>query len=129
MIDLARRHEAEQRPGGLRRRALLALAARLIRPVGRAVLAPAAVGALARDQPVDRATDHRRLLVDARGVERAQRRPRAVDIIGAPAAEPGAVLLLLAPQISNAGGERLVLEAELRQETHAAGRHVGGRRI
>src|SRR6185312_12190685 len=109
--------------------ALLALAARLVRPVGCAVLAPAAIGALARDEPVDGAADDRRLLVDARGVERAQRRPGAVDVVGPPAAEPGAVHLLLAAEIGDPGGERLVLETELRQEADAPRRHVGGRRI
>src|SRR5258708_21905733 len=105
-VDLARCHQPEQRPGGLRRRADLASAARRVRLIGIAVLAPAAIFALFRDQPGDGAAHVRPLHVDAGGVVGAQHRPGAVDVIRAPAAEPGTVrLLLTAPKI-DAGDDR-----------------------
>src|SRR5262249_6030944 len=51
MVDLPCRHEAEQRPGRLRRRARRSLVAAVIELVARAILAPAAVGILDLDEP------------------------------------------------------------------------------
>ena len=53
MVDLAGRHQAEQRPGGLRGRAGRRLVAAVVELVAVAVLAPAAVGFWIDDQPVD----------------------------------------------------------------------------
>ena len=66
------------------------------------------------------------------GVERAQRGPRAVDVVHAPAAVPAAVLLLLFHEIGDAALHDLAGvagRAELRQHGDAARRHVGRRRI
>ena len=70
-----------------------------LRPVAAAALAPAAIRLLARLQPLDGLAHVGLRHVLAGGVQRAQHRPGAVDVVGAPAAEPGAVGFLLAPQI------------------------------
>src|SRR5207244_2315799 len=65
------------------------------------------------------------------GGQRRQYRPGAVDVIGAPAAEPAAVRLLLAPQIIEALREARMIGrcAGLGQHSDAAGADIGGWRI
>ena len=60
-----------------------------------------------------------------------QHSARAVDVIHAPAAEPGAARLLLAPEIIEGADHRRVLarEPKLRERLDDMGRHVSGRRI
>src|SRR5580693_3111808 len=65
MIDLARGHQAEHRPGGLRRGRRRALIAVVIEFVACAILAPAAVFVLYSDQPIHRAAHFRRGMIDA----------------------------------------------------------------
>src|SRR5262245_51155424 len=106
-LDLAGRHQPENGPGRLRsggHRGGVALA----RPVGCASLAPPAIGTLPGDQPVDGPSDPWRLHVLAGGIEGAQGRPGAIDIIGAPAAEPRAVRFLLGLQEIDAASDRRV---------------------
>src|SRR3546814_15547355 len=67
-------HQAEQRPGGLRGGRGLGFAAPF-RPVGGAVLAPAAVGLLAALQPGHRLAYVGRRGILAAGVAGAARRP------------------------------------------------------
>ena len=131
MVDLACRHQPEKRPGGLRGVGGSGLIAAVVELVARAVLAPAAVCVLDRDQPVGGLAHARPRAVEARGAERAQCRPCAVDVVHAPAAEPAAVRHLLALEIVETGahdGTRRRL-AELGQHADAAGADVGGRRI
>ena len=105
--------------------------AAVVELVAGAVLAPAAILVLDRDQPVGGLGDTRPRAVEAGGAERAERRPRAVDVVHAPAAEPAAVRHLLALEIVDAGahdGTRRRL-AELGQHADAAGADIRGRRI
>src|SRR5262249_40747573 len=104
-VDFARRHQSKHGPGGLRRRALLGRTL-AIAPIRRPVFTPAAVRLLERLEPGHGAADMRRLGAVAEGVERAQHRPRAIDVVGAPAPEPGSVRLLLAKQEVNTGSHR-----------------------
>ena len=102
MIDFAGRHQAEQRPGRLRRRARRRLVTRVVELVARAVLAPAAVGVLDRFSQATALLQRRIGMIDPGGVERAEHRPGAVDVIDAPAAEPAAVRFLLFQQVIDA---------------------------
>src|SRR6267142_438883 len=104
---------------------------RLVGPVGGAVLAPAAIVTLMREQPVDGAADLRLGGIDAGGVEAAERRPCAVDVVGAPAAEPAAFRLLLVAQEGETALHALMVLviAELRQHAEAARGDVRGRRV
>ena len=64
--------------------------------------------------------------------ERAQRRPGAVDVVGAPAPEPGAVRLLLAQEIVEPARERgrsSLIGPSCASSRDAARRDIGGRRI
>src|ERR1019366_1665144 len=100
---LSRREQREQRPcrmigctGGLGRGARIAVVA----------LTPPAVGVLTALEPID-SLAHRRILPAEAGLsQRRQRRPRAVDIVGAPATEPRAIALLFGPQIGDRAGQR-----------------------
>src|SRR5271166_5574847 len=96
MICFAGSHQPKQRPRGLRRRTRRLFVTLVIELVARTVLAPAAILILDRDEPIHLAPCIGRCGIDARCVEGAERGPRSVDIIHAPAAEPAAVLLLLA---------------------------------
>src|SRR6478736_9689565 len=91
-------HVGKERPGGLRRgRELRAATPRRI-GVGADVLAEAAALLLDGVEPGDGAT-HRGVVVrDTDGFETGQRGAGAVDVVHAPAAVPGAVLLLLRQQ-------------------------------
>ena len=71
-------------------------------------------------------------MIDAGGVERAQHRPGAVDVVHAPAAVPAALGKLGAAQIVDAARHRRAAcrrLAELRQHRQAARGDVLGRRI
>ena len=71
-------------------------------------------------------------MIDAGGIERAQHRPGAVDVVHAPAAVPAAVGELRAAQIVDAARHRRAARgrlAELRQHRQAARGDVLGRRI
>src|ERR1039458_4102224 len=99
MTGRARRYQADQRPGGLRGGARSALVTVVGELIAAAILAPAAVGILDGDEPVDRLAHDRRSGVESGDVEAAQHRPRAVDVIHAPAAVPTAVCELGAAKI------------------------------
>src|SRR5271165_342051 len=99
MIDLPRRHQSEQSPGRLRRRARRLLIAAVIELVARAILAPAAVRVLYPQEPSDRLAEFGGGVVETDGIERAQDGPGAVDVIHAPAAEPAPIRHLRAAQV------------------------------
>src|SRR5215813_11669369 len=65
MVDLAGGHQAEQRPGRLRRRARGGFIAAVIELVARPVFAPAAVGILDLGEPRDRLAEFGRALATA----------------------------------------------------------------
>src|SRR5690349_15827896 len=96
-----------------------------------AAFTPAAVGVLYRHEPVDGAPDARRAEIDARGIHRAQHRPRAVDVIHAPASVPASVALLrtLQERETSLDGTAVFRLAELREHADAPCRDVGRRRI
>ena len=100
-------------------------------PIGRAIFAPASVGALNVFQPVDSAADVTPLHIFTDGVKGAQSRPRPVDVIVAPAPEPGAFVFLNAAQIlqpSRHAGVGFVV-SQLRQHADTPGADIGGRWI
>src|SRR5262245_63655156 len=109
MIDFAGGHQAEQRPGGLRRGARRRRVAAIIELVARAVLAPAAVAVLDPGEPSPRLAKLGRGMIDAGDVERAQHRPGAVDVVHAPAAVPAALGVLGAAQVIERAPNRLAL--------------------
>src|SRR5438445_718087 len=82
--------EPEERPGGLRRRALALPGERLVVVRGDR-LAPAAVRVLVRRQPLDRAPHPGRAHVLPDPLEAGERTPRPVAEVDAPAAPPAAV--------------------------------------
>src|ERR1019366_10676236 len=86
MLGLARRHQAEDGPGGWAGRGFF-VAAGWGMPISFLVFAPAAVVALHGDQPVGGSTYRGVVVTEANRVQRAQHRPGAVNVVGAPAAE------------------------------------------
>ncbi len=132
MPDLARCHQSKQGPCRLRGGGGGTLKSPVVEPVAGGILAPAAVLVLDRNQPVHRLADRRVLVVDARGIERAQHRPGAVDVVQPPAAIPRSLRKLGPAQIVDPGRDRLAAMsglAELGQHRDAAGGDVLGRRI
>ena len=131
MRDLAGRHQRNQGPGSLRGSAVRRLAARPFRPIAFAGFAPAAIGPLVRQQPGDRAADLRRFRIDPDRIERGQHRPGAINVIGAPAAEPAAIRLLLAAQEGEDRRDCRMIgrQTALRQKAEATGADIGGRRV
>src|SRR5258708_19090320 len=129
-VDLSSRHQAEQRPRRLRWRARLALAAP-VRPIRGTILAPAVVGVLAPDQIVDRPAHRGRCRINPCDVQRAQHRPRPINVIGAPTPEPRSVWLLLLEEVGQTALGRLASarSLELRQHDDAARTHVCGGRV
>src|ERR1700761_9138593 len=101
-VPLPCRQQGQQGPGGLRSggRALRRPGGRVV--VGAQVLSPAAVVVLHRFEPGDRLADLRLTRLDAGGDQRGHRRAGAVQGVGAPAAEPGAVRLLVLQQPDDA---------------------------
>src|SRR3954453_19048060 len=106
MIDRAGRHQAEQGPRGLRGRARRRLIAPVAELVALPAFAPAAVGVLNGREPLDRPPHRRRRRIDPGRVERAERRPGAVDVVHAPAAEPTALRLLFGEKAFDAARQR-----------------------
>src|SRR5215212_7799288 len=88
MIGFAGRHEAEKRPSRLRGGARRRLVAGVVEAIALAAFAPAAIRVLDGNEPGGGAAHRREMRADSSGVKRAQRRPRAVDVVHAPAAEP-----------------------------------------
>ena len=131
MVHFSGRHQTQQRPGRLRRVGRRRLVAAIVELVAGAVLSPAAVRVLDGDQPVGRLAHARIGRVEAGRVQRAQRRPRAIDIVDAPAAEPAAVRHLLASEIIQPGahGGTLHRVAKLGHHADAAGADIGRRRV
>src|SRR5260221_181749 len=132
MPDLARRHQSKQGPCRLRGGGGGALESLVVEPVTGGILAPATVRVLDRQQPLDRLADRGVLLVHPCGVERAQHRPGAVDIVQPPAAVPRPLRKLGPAQICDRGRQRLAVLAgrtELSQHRAAAGGDVFGRRV
>ena len=82
------------------------------------VFAPAAVVTLGGQQEGHGALDAGGVRRDGGGVERAEDGPGAVDVVGAPAAEPGAVGLLFVLQPGDGAGDWGAVEwlANLGQE-------------
>src|SRR5437763_9440536 len=101
MIELAGRHEAEQRPGALRGGARCLFVSVVVELIARSVLAPAAVLVLDSHEPIHRFAEFFGSPIDAGGIERTEHRPGAVDVIHSPAAEPAAVFELSAAQITD----------------------------
>ena len=98
-------------------------------PVRAQVLAPAAVGVLVGLEPGDRPADRRVLGGQARSGERRHDRPRAVDVIGTPAPEPGAVVLLCREQPLHAPGDHRLRAPELGEHLDDVRGHVRARRV
>src|SRR5580692_10588351 len=104
---LARREQRQQRPRGLRGGGRAPTGPVLGVVVGAHVLAPAAVLVLVLLEPGDGPADLRLARLDARRDQRGNDRAGAVEVVGAPAAEPGPVFLLVLEQpddASPAGG-------------------------
>ena len=78
--------------------------------VGADVLAEAAALLLDRVEPGDGAAHRRMLVRDAACRERGQRGAGAVEVVDAPAAEPGAVVLLLGEQPAEAALDGVVVD-------------------
>src|SRR3954463_7018116 len=95
----ARRHQREHSPGGLKRGARGSLAGTLRTEVAVVALTPATVCTLHELQPAYRAQHTRMRARHTGGFQRDERRPGAVDVVGAPSPEPGAARLLLLQKI------------------------------
>src|SRR3989475_4138214 len=122
--------ESEQGPGGLAWRRLAGAGERVV-VVALAGLSPAAVLVLVALQPTDRAVDVFVTGVLADGGETAQHRPRAVDVVHAPAPVPRTVVaLLVTEELDRAlGGLEILAVAERAQQLEPAAGQVLGRRI
>src|SRR5262249_39735468 len=101
------RHQPQHRPCRLGCAAPGSLVARIVQPVAGAVLSPAAIGVLDRNEPVDGLANLCSLWLDPDRIQAAEHRPGAVDIIDTPAPIPAAVLLLRAPQIIEGSSDGL----------------------
>src|SRR3954469_25607189 len=88
MPDIARRHQSKQGPCRLRGGRGRPLISLIVESVACGILAPAAVAVLDGNQPVRGLAHHRLAMVDSGGIEPAQPRPGAVNVIQAPAAVP-----------------------------------------
>src|SRR5436309_4535591 len=122
--------ETKERPRGLTRNRL-AHAGELVVVVALAGLAPAAVAVLMALEPAHRALDVLVPGVHADRREPAQHRPRAVDVVHAPAAVPRPVVSLrVAQEIDRApGGLEVLPIAERAQELEPATGQVFRRRV
>src|SRR5205807_6763645 len=75
------------------------------------------------DQPLYRPAEYRRIAINARGVEGAQHRPGAVDVVHAPAAVPASFRVLVALKPFNRAPHRregFRPLTELRSEEHTS---------
>src|SRR5262245_32392482 len=102
--------QREQRPRRLRRGGLAA-SGQLGTLVALARLPPTAIGVLAPLQPANRALNVLLAEVFADGAQAAHHRPRPIDIVDAPATEPGAVVALPGFQEVERAGGRLEVSA------------------
>src|SRR5208337_1924300 len=92
--EIPARHQPNYRPGGLRSGAYAhALLVHIL--VGADGFAPSAVGILHHAQPLDCLLHHGIVTVEANGFQSAQHAHGAVNVVDAPASEPGTVGLLL----------------------------------
>src|SRR5829696_6800275 len=91
MVRLARSHEAEQRPCGLRCRARRWLIPAVIEPVALPALAPPAVGVLDGQQEIDAPAHLARPRVYTGSAQGTQRRPCTVNVVHAPPSVPAPV--------------------------------------
>ena len=92
----------------------------------RADVAPTAVFVLNRDQPIGRARNGGIIRRQSNAVQPGERRPSAINVIYAPAAEPASVLFLLGFQACDGG---VVLLAQLSEHAEAARADIGGQRV
>src|ERR1700694_1027789 len=100
MLGVTGELQRVQRPCGLRRRAHADTGKRFVL-IGMAALAPAAIGVLPLQYPFSSASHHA-----APGVQRSKRAhhtPRAIDVVDAPAPEPGTPRTLLASEVRQSG--------------------------
>src|SRR3984885_7283602 len=99
MVAAMNRHQPEQGPGGLRCSTRRGLVAAITEFIAGSILAPSAVGILNADQPVGAGPYRGGVRLKAGGIEGAQYRPGAIDIVHAPAAVPAPVSELGIAQI------------------------------
>src|ERR1700686_2977965 len=109
MPNLACRHQSKQGPCRFRCGGGGTLIPPVVEPVTPGVLAPAAVRVLDRDQPIHGLAYGRVLMVEARGVERPQRRPGDVDVVYPPTTVPRSLRKLGAAKIGDAVSYRLAV--------------------
>src|SRR5205823_1463616 len=107
MPDLARCHQTKQGPCRLRSCGGGSFVSAVVEPIASSVLAPAAVLILGREQPRRRLANHGILVIDTCGIERAQGRPGAVNVVEAPPAVPRSLGELGATQIGDPVRQRL----------------------
>src|ERR1043166_4271478 len=88
MLDFTCRHQPKQGPCRLRGRGGRPFISVVVESIARRILTPATVRILDRKQPFSGFPNHWILMVDAGGIERAQYRPGAVDVIQPPATVP-----------------------------------------
>src|SRR5215813_4757341 len=106
--------------------------AAIVQLVARAVFAPAPVRILNGDEPVCSLANFRGAMIDAAGIERAERGPGAVNIIQAPTSIPTSILQLRAEQILDPTGKRFTVSwrlTELGKHRDTTGRNIFRRRI
>src|SRR5260370_30472576 len=103
MPDLARGHQSKQSPCRLRGGGWGTLQSLKIESIADGILAPAPVLVLDGYQPVHGLAHHRVLVAHPGGIERAQHRPGAIDVVHSPAAIPRPFRKLGPAQVSNPG--------------------------
>src|ERR1700722_8369889 len=96
-----RREQSQKSPRSLVRGAWESYGLCMRQRIGIVALAPAAVGILLELQPIDGAPNGGIVGTDVRLYECRQHRPGAVNIVGAPAAEPRTIGFLLFAQVDN----------------------------
>src|SRR4030088_2496841 len=127
MPDLARCHQSKQGPCRLRGGRRGTLEPLIVESVAGRTLAPAAVLVLDRQQPVHGLADRRVLVAHAGGIERAQYRPGAVNVVQPPTAVPRPLSKLGPAQKCDPGRNRLAVLSgftELTQHRDASGGDV-----
>src|SRR5260370_16632893 len=107
MPYLPRSHQSKQGPCRLRGGRGSTLEALIVESITGSILAPAAVLILDRDQPGHGLANRGVLVVDLDGIERAQHRPRAVNVVHPPSAIPRSLRKLGPAQIGNSRREHL----------------------
>src|SRR5439155_18444601 len=97
--------------------------------VGADVLAKGSARLLDRVQPGERAADRRMVRGEAAGLEGRHCGSGSVDVVDAPAAEPGPVAFLLGEQPVEAGLERCAVSLLVAKRLEGLRGHVGGRLV